>query len=253
MATGLIKSIKGSLDEPGLIGALGGPLYNIYYRLKHSLVPSLRRARRLDHEFDSKFGVNTKANLSLDDLDIDSDNARFGNRYQAIRPAEFDDVINCIRIRHEEFSFIDFGSGMGRALLLASELPFRRIIGIEFSQRLHQTALENICKYRSESQNCRDIESICVDATQYPIPKEKAVFFLYNPFKGEVMAKVLDNIQKSLKENPREAFILYYNPVCVEVFNGSTFEELKVTKRYAVFRFPVDARRPARGGSYRLS
>jgi hypothetical protein len=225
-----------------LIGALGEPLYHIYNLLRESIIPSLRRARRLDHGFDSKFGVITKACISLDELGISGGNAKFGTFYEAIRPTEFDEIINCIRIRHEEFFFIDFGSGMGRALLLASDLPFKKIVGIEFSRRLHQTALENICRYKSESQKCRNIESICMDATQYRIPREKAVFFFYNPFKGAAMEKVLDNIQKSLEKNPREAFILYYNPVCIELFNGSAFEELKVAKRYAVFRFAVDTR-----------
>jgi hypothetical protein len=242
MTGSLIRSLKDSLDGPGLIGALGRPAYRIYNLLRESLIPSLRHARRLDHEFDSKFGVSAKACIRLDELGIASVNAKFGTFYEAIRPNEFNAVIDRIRIRHEEFFFIDFGSGMGRALLLASELPFKKIIGIEFSQRLHKTAMENIRKYKSESQKCRDIESIYMDATEYTIPKEKAIFFFYNPFKGEVMAKVLGNIQKSLEENPREAFILYYNPVCVELFNWTTFEELAVTKRYAVFRFPFDTK-----------
>jgi SAM-dependent methyltransferase len=245
MTGSLISSIKDSLDEPGLIGALGRPLYRGYNLLRETLIPSLRRARRLDHEFDSKFGVITKACISLDELEMTGGNAKFGAFYEAIRPTEFDEVISCIRIRHEEFFFIDFGSGMGRALLLASELPFKKIVGVEFSRRLHRTAMENLCKYKSESQKCLDIESICMDATQYQIPREKAVFFFYNPFKGEVMAKVLDNIRKSLEKNPREAFILYYNPVCIELFEGTAFEELKVAKRYAAFRFPVEVGQPA--------
>jgi hypothetical protein len=244
-----ISNIKDALDGPGLIGALGGPLYRTYNLLRESLIPSLRRARRLDHEFDSKFCVTTRACISLDELGITGGNAKFGTFYEAIRPTEFDEIINCIRIRHEEFFFIDFGSGMGRALLLASDFPFKKIIGIEFSRRLHQTAMENICKYQSEYQKCRNIEPICMDATQYMIPGEKAVFFLYNPFKGAVMAKVLDNIQKSLEESPREAFILYYNPVCLELFNGSAFEKLKVARRYAVLGFPADAGQRSEGGA----
>jgi hypothetical protein len=245
MTGSLINSIKQSLDEPGLIGSMGRPLYRIYNFLRESIIPSLRRARRLDREFDSKFGVKTMPCIRLDELGIDSSNAQFCTFYQAIRPTEFDEILNCIRLRHEEFFFIDFGSGMGRALLLASELPFKKVIGIEFSYWLHQTAKENIRKYKSASQKCSHIEPVYMDATQYQIPREKVVFFFYNPFKGEVMAKVLDNIQKSLEENPREAFILYYNPVCLQLFNGSAFEELTITNRYAVFRFPVNAKQPA--------
>lgn len=241
-----MKSIRDSLGDPGLIGVLGRPFYGIYHFLRDSILTSLPRARRLDHEFDSKFGVKTVPCLRLDELGVVSGDAKFCAFYQAIRPTEFDAVINRIRIRHEEFFFLDFGSGMGRALLLASDLPFKKIIGIEFSYWLHQTAKENIRKYKNESQKCRDIESIYIDAAQYPIPEEKVVFFFYNPFKPEVLAKVLDNIQKSLEEKPREAFILYYNPVCLELFNMTAFEEIRVTKRYAVFRFPVGSKQPAR-------
>ncbi len=232
MIGAMIKSVRDSLERPGL----GRAVYNVYYLLRESLVPSLRRARRLDHEFDSKFGVATKAYIDLSDLKIPNDAARYGNHYQAVRPTEFEEIIGHIRIRHEEFLFIDFGSGMGRALLLASESPFKKIIGIEFSQELHQIALDNIRKYRSGSQKCRDIEAICMEATQYRIPREKAVFFFYNPFKEEVMAKVLENIRMSLEESPREAFVLYYNPVCGDLFKKSFFEEVKVTRLYAVFR-----------------
>src|SRR5262249_34689353 len=124
MDNSLVRRIKDSLNKPGLIGALGGPVYRIYYLLKETFIPSLRLARRLDREFDSRFDVCTKGWISPSELGINSDNVRFANYYHAVRPTEFQEVLNDIRIGREEFTFIDFGSGMGRALLLASELPF---------------------------------------------------------------------------------------------------------------------------------
>ena len=57
----------------------------------------------------------------------------------AIEPARFRKVLASLQIAFHDYTFIDFGSGKGRALLLASEFPFKRIIGLEFSPELHGT------------------------------------------------------------------------------------------------------------------
>jgi len=43
-----------------------------------------------------------------------------------------------------DFIFIDLGSGKGRTLLMASDYPFRRIVGVELLLALHQIAQENL-------------------------------------------------------------------------------------------------------------
>ena len=53
-----------------------------------------------------------------------------------------------------DFIFIDLGSGKGRALLMASDYPFRRIVGVELLPQLHRAAQDNLTKYRSETQQC---------------------------------------------------------------------------------------------------
>jgi predicted RNA methylase len=42
------------------------------------------------------------------------------------------------------FSFVDFGSGKGRVLLVASHYPFREVVGVEFSPELQKIAEGNI-------------------------------------------------------------------------------------------------------------
>ena len=37
---------------------------------------------------------------------------------------------------------------------MASEYPFRRIVGVELLAELHEIALQNIARYRSEGQKC---------------------------------------------------------------------------------------------------
>ncbi len=47
----------------------------------------------------------------------------------------------------QDFTFIDLGSGKGRVLLMASEYPFQKIIGVEFMPELHRAAQKNIAGY----------------------------------------------------------------------------------------------------------
>jgi tRNA G46 methylase TrmB len=50
-------------------------------------------------------------------------------------------MVSRLNISFEDFTFFDFGSGKGRALHLASEFPFKNIIGVEFSSKLHARSL----------------------------------------------------------------------------------------------------------------
>ena len=55
-----------------------------------------------------------------------------GGQYQPSEPALFHEILDSLPVAVDGFTFIDLGSGKGRTLLMASEYPFRRIIGVEF-------------------------------------------------------------------------------------------------------------------------
>jgi SAM-dependent methyltransferase len=191
-------------------------------QLYHALGPYLMHAR--GKLFDLRHGVNTSGGVKAVDLrkySVSGSNADLGNGYMGVDPKLFTRLFRDLDIKYEDKVFIDFGSGMGRALLLASEYPFKKVIGVEFVAELHQTAEQNICRYKSSSQKCKDIESVCMDAIDYPIPPYPTVFFIFNSFKGEVLSPVLANISKSLEKNPREAFIAYFNPEVDYLFESN--------------------------------
>jgi hypothetical protein len=222
-----VKVLKQTVNEflykPNPISNAGLRIYRAFHLLREHLIPSRRRARYEDYQFDARFGVKTKARLySAPGV---SKNQQFSAGYGPVRPPNFRAALNHFKIGYENFTFIDFGSGMGRALLLASDYPFKRIIGVEFSPALHSIAEENIRRYRSESQRCSEIESICIDATQFQIPQENAVFFFFNPFRAEIMERVLTNIQRSLEAFPREALFIYLLPTALEVFDRFDFDK----------------------------
>lgn len=105
-------------------------------------------------------------------------------------------------------TFLDYGAGKGRALVLARRFyNFQQVVGIEISGELCRQAEFNL-KHATEGR----AEIICCDAATYQPPLDTTVFFFYNPFFGETMKMVLRNLRNSLLENPRRAAIVVCRP-----------------------------------------
>jgi hypothetical protein len=128
-----------------------------------------------------------------------------------------------------EYTFVDYGSGKGRILLLASNLPFKSIAGIEFMKEFHEVAVRNIRNYRDPQQRCHDVHSVCVDAREYELPKDKCVLYFYRPFTGPVLQSVLERIEASWRALPRTMYLIFVCPWNTDPFSQLTFaEKLKV-------------------------
>jgi SAM-dependent methyltransferase len=139
------------------------------------------------------------------------------------------------------FIFIDLGSGKGRTLLMASDYPFLGIVGVELLPALHRAAQDNFAKYQNESQKCFTVESICADATEFAFPAEAAVLFLFNPFPEAGLRRVIANLERSLREHPRKAFLLYHNALLEHVLSESaTLKKICGTHQYAAYMSEVD-------------
>lgn len=112
---------------------------------------------------------------------------------------------------HTQDVFIDYGSGKGRALLIAARFPFKRVIGVEMSPVLNRIAAANLRATRWLTR--AEVELVPTNATAYVVPPDATVFYFYNPFKDDVFAAVVDRIFTSLDAVPRTITIIYTNPV----------------------------------------
>jgi SAM-dependent methyltransferase len=186
----------------GLVGSAGLVLREVASR------PAARRQVRLEREFDECHGVDTAGIVHLGALDIASPNKAWGVRYQAANPELVRRVLAEVPIEPGEFVFVDFGCGKGRTALLASERPFGRIVGVDFSRELVEVARANARRFRSDAQKCRDLEFQCLDAVDLEIPHEPVVLFFYNPFGEPVMRRVMARVRDSLDDHPRQAFVV---------------------------------------------
>jgi SAM-dependent methyltransferase len=135
------------------------------------------------------------------------------------------------------YTFIDLGSGKGRTLLMASESPFRRIVGVELLPELHRVAAENAKKYASETQHCFQLEPVCGDAREFHFPEEPTVLYLFNPLPEPGLASVIGHLEQSLRHDPRPVFVLYHNPLLEGVLLASpALQKMGGTHQYSVFR-----------------
>lgn len=124
--------------------------------------------------------------------------------------------------------FVDFGSGLGRMLLFASQFPFRRIIGVEISARFAGMAWNILAKYCSKpSRRSPEWRIIRKDAAFYVVPGDANVLFFSDPFGRETLESVVHNILLSKRLAPRRIIVVYVNPGCPEVFIRHGFEVLK--------------------------
>src|SRR5206468_1648251 len=121
--------------------------------------------------FDLKYGTDTSGIVEVGRLDIPTERVRHAVRYQTAIVEVFLAMIRDLAINHENFVFLDLGSGKGRALLLASQFPFSAVIGVELSRNLHAVACRNIKKYKGEFRCCQRVSSICTDAGEFELPR----------------------------------------------------------------------------------
>jgi hypothetical protein len=105
---------------------------------------------------------------------------------------------------------VDYGSGLGRTLIAAATLPFERVTGVELSPALAKRSLENVAKARGTV--CQNIEVVCSNAADWHVTAEVTVFHFYNPFLKQTLRTVVENIARSLREAPRQTWIVFANP-----------------------------------------
>jgi SAM-dependent methyltransferase len=113
---------------------------------------------------------------------------------------------------YSQYTFIDMGSGKGRVLFVAAEYPFRKVIGVEFSNDLHEEALANLKGYKYRGRRCADIEPVHADAREFEFPNENLVIYLFNPFGPEVMGRMLANLERSIEQHPRHVIVVMLWP-----------------------------------------
>lgn len=191
-----------------------------------------RAKQRSDAQFDRQYGVETATSVRAHELDTTSPNRRHAIRYEPSDANDFRRLLSRLRVDHADFTFVDYGSGKGRVLMLAAEYPFRRIIGVEFARSLDRIARTNVATAGADPR----IELVHADAVEFDPPPGPLVLYFYNPFRAPVLAQVLALVRESLARAPRPVYVVVmgshelgrtleecgFEPVDVDLLGGMT-------------------------------
>jgi len=151
--------------------------------------------------------------LQHDPTETDSERTHY---YADSGGLEFDKIISNFNITSRD-AIVDYGSGKGGILISLSKYPFSKITGVEIDPELVEIAKSNIRKL-----NITNVEIKCCDAAEFKQLQEYNYFYFFDPFPCSVMQDVIDNIKKSILDQPRKVTIIYLNPSCHDIIEASS-------------------------------
>ena len=184
----LISSVRKSLKERGVAYAV----------IRSAQVAIGYYVSFTGWRFDCRYGTDTSGIVETPS-EIVSNNALYGTSYVPMSPYLFRRIIrNLPHRRFADFTFIDFGSGKGRVVLMALEYGFKKIVGIEYSLPLHDAAVKNLKVFRAGRAETSSVELFCLDASHFvEFRRGNKLVCLYNPFCEHITEVVLNNLRHS--------------------------------------------------------
>jgi SAM-dependent methyltransferase len=200
------RALKASIAKPGA-----------HAKASRRMLPGLKASEGFTrHPFDVEFGVRTSGLIAGRNLKSGQRHDRHNTAYYGVAPSVIQGLVKRWRrslpvAAMEEFTFVDMGAGMGRAVLLASELPFKAVVGVELHPQLDRIARRNLAVWRKAGRARAPMKMVCGDAVEFEWPPGPCLAFLFNPFGAVVMRRLLKQMRTSFKGRAGELDILYVN------------------------------------------
>ena len=175
----------------------------------------------LDFGFDRWHGTETIQWVDTKSLDISAEAKEHIAPYKATKARPFRQLLRRLNLP-KTATFVDFGSGKGRALLLAAEYGFQKVIGVEISKEFCEVARRNAMIMGYDTQ----IHPVLSDVSTFVIEADQTVFYLYDPFDVVILRRILDQFVSSVRQHPRTVWLVYNAPTYhEEVMGAGVFTE----------------------------
>ena len=123
------------------------------------------------------------------------------------------------------YTFVDIGAGKGRAMLVASQLPFHQVIGIELNPDMADIAQHNLDLWLEShatdttAHKIAPIRLLQQDALDFDLPRTPTLAFLFHPFEAPVLKALLRRIEAHFAKRPGTLDVLYVNAECRNVLD----------------------------------
>ena len=108
----------------------------------------------------------------------------------------------------QDHMVLDYGCGKGRVGFFLAYRAKAKTIGIEYDERIYESALTNQKTTLSRIKP----EFVLTRAEEYEVPEAVDRCYFFNPFSVEILHKVMARILDSYYDHPREIFLFFYYP-----------------------------------------
>lgn len=174
-------------------------------------------------KYEKELGINTHSIVNLDKLTLAGLQSKENHHYQGASYYILFKVFKLLPNLLKNKTLIDFGCGKGRALFVAEQCGFSKLVGVDIAKELIENANENKLVYNLKHQEST-ISFLFEDATRFEISDDTEVCYFFNPFGEVVLQSVIDNLKHSLIQNPRTIYCIYLNPKHKHVFERNGFK-----------------------------
>ena len=179
------------------------------------------------HPFDAKYGTDTGGYMTPREVAAGRAHDALNYGYSAIAPSVFRQALGRWRDtlpgaarRLAAYTFVDVGAGKGRALLLAAEAPFRKVVGVELNQELARIARRNVARWSAQTRPQAKIRVLHADALDLRWPQTPLLVYLYNPFACELVEQLAAKLAAAASASASGlADLLYVNPTCADTLS----------------------------------
>ncbi|HTX77222.1 MAG TPA: class I SAM-dependent methyltransferase [Terracidiphilus sp.] len=178
------------------------------------------------HPFDAIHGTDTAGLIYADELGTGHAHDGHNEGYYATAPslfagalAQWRQTLNAGNVK--DYAFVDLGCGKGRALLLAAELPFRSVRGIELNPQLVRIARRNLRKWLRRPRACRGVAVERGDVLDLQLPAGPVVLFLFNSFSAEVLAPLMERLTAAGRLRTAPIDLIYVHPDLDPLITGA--------------------------------
>jgi SAM-dependent methyltransferase len=204
------SKLRWSMAQRGLGGTLNVALQRVRRRPSDDKKPSL-------HPFDERHGVDTSGLIGGGELRSGHKHDLFNTAYYGMAPSRFQHVLAAwiaddSHRSIENYSFVDLGCGKGRAILMASELSFREVIGVELNRPLARIAENNITAWTASGRAVCPVRVVCQDAIEFVFPDGHCLLYLFNPFTAPVLTQLIERVESTFATRPGMLDLIYFNP-----------------------------------------
>jgi SAM-dependent methyltransferase len=208
------RQVRWSVEQRGVWGTL---------RAAMGRVGRQGGAEVVNHPFDEEFGVETSGFIGGGVLAGEGRHGRFATAYHGIPPSRLRRALEMWRATDGTLdignvAFVDIGCGKGRAVMLATEMGFREVLGVELSGELVAVAERNLERWRELGLAKCSVRVVQGDAIAVDLPRGPLLVYLYNPFQATVMRLLLERLAVIAAAEREQIDVLYVTPSQTVVF-----------------------------------